>query len=128
MRTGLQIDSIAAIGVLAVSLASAQEYEFKGGFPTRDTVLRVWDETNFRRAVEAYRFFYPTVSAEATFQGQRDAGCEDNKAAMLMACAPKHLLFTGNSDTPYLGVTIDLKPSGPVVLEIPPGKFLGIVN
>jgi hypothetical protein len=128
MRTKLQVVRVAAIGVLAASLAFGQEYEFKGGFPTRDTVLRVWDETNFRRAVEAYRFFYPTVSAEATFQGQRDAGCEDNKAAMLMACAPKHLLFTGNSDTPYLGVTIDLKPSGPVVLEIPPGKFLGIVN
>src|SRR5262245_46295775 len=112
MRTKLLVGSIAAIGVLAVSPASGQDYEFKGGLPTRDTVLRVWDETDFRRAVEAYRFFYPTVSAEATFQGQRDAGCEDNMAAMMMACGPRHLLFTGNSDTPYLGATIDLMQSG----------------
>lgn len=46
---------------------------FEGGFPTADSAASVLDEQDMRRAVEAYRFFYPTVSAEAIFRGARAA-------------------------------------------------------
>ena len=64
---------------------------------------RARNETDLRNAMQAYRFFYPTVSAEGLMNGQREAGAEDNKSGMLMACGPRYLLFTGNSDMPYLG-------------------------
>jgi len=107
---------------------SAQPYEFKGGFPTSETATRVQDEQDLQRAIQTYRFFYPTVSMEATFQGQRDTGVNDNEAALILSGGPRHTLFTGNSDTPYMGTTINLKVAGPTVIELPPGPYLGIVN
>jgi hypothetical protein len=101
---------------------------FRNGFPTETTARQSHDDQDHQRPVQAYRFFYPTVSMEATFQGTRDAGVEDNKAVMLMACGPRHIMFTGNSDTPYSGGVINLRTFGPAVIELPPGPFLGIIN
>jgi hypothetical protein len=109
-------------------LAQDRPYQFERGFPTPETAQRVQDEQDYQRAIQAYRFFYPTVSMEGTFQGQRDAGVEDNKAAMILAGGPRHVLFTGNSDTPYMGAAINLRQTGPIVMELPPGPYLGIVN
>lgn len=106
----------------------AQSYEFRGGFPTAETAQRVQDEQDLQRAIQAYRFYYPTVSMEATFQGQRDTGVRDNEAALILSGGPRHTLFTGNSDTPYMGTTVNLKLLGPTVIELPPGPYLGIVN
>jgi hypothetical protein len=117
------------IALLSLSGASwAQTYEFKGGFPTSETAKLVQDEQDLQRAVQAYRFFYPTVSMEATFQGTRDAGVMDNRGAMILAGGPRHVLFTGNSDTPYMGTVVNLAQTGPLVIELPPGPYLGIVN
>jgi hypothetical protein len=117
------------IALLVLSSASwAQTYEFKDGFPTSETAKLVQDEQDLQRAVQAYRFFYPTVSMEATFQGTRDAGVMDNRGAMILAGGPRHVLFTGNSDTPYMGAVVNLAQTGPLVIELPPGPYLGIVN
>lgn len=32
-------------------------YEFKGGFPIRDTPQRAYDDADLGRAIQAYRFF-----------------------------------------------------------------------
>ena len=120
----------AALGLL-ISLcaaAKADGYAFKDGYPTPDAARQANEDTDFQRAVTAYRFFYPTVSMEGVMQGTREAGVEDNKAAIMMACGPRHIMFTGNSDTPYMGGTVNLQQTGPVVIELPPGPYLGIVN
>ena len=52
---------------------------------------------DLQNALEAYHFFYPTVSMEGSIGGTRDAGIEDNKSALVMACQPRHLLFTGKT-------------------------------
>lgn len=110
------------------TLALAQDYEFKGGFPTAGAAQKSIDDADLMRAVTAYRFFYPTVSMEATFQGTRDAGAPDNTGAMILAGGPRHTLFTGNSDTPYMGGVVNLAQTGPIVIELPAGPYLGIVN
>jgi hypothetical protein len=56
---------------------------------------------------------------EGTFQGTRDAGAEDNKGATILAGGPWHVLFTGNSDTPYMGAVLNLKQSRPMAIELP---------
>ncbi|MBN8470567.1 DUF1254 domain-containing protein [Corallococcus exiguus] len=98
------------------------------GFPTPEVIQRAHDEAELGRAIQAYRFFYPTVSMEGAMYGQQEAGAQDNQGALLLAGGPRHVLFTGNSDTPYLGAILDLKKAGPMVVEIPPGPFMGIVN
>ena len=49
-------------------------YVIRGGFPTGDTAALAFDEADLVRALHAYRFFYPTVSFEATWRGNRDGG------------------------------------------------------
>ena len=50
---------------------SNKSYEFERGFPTADTAKKAYDEADLNRAVEAYRFFYPTVSGAAIFKGTK---------------------------------------------------------
>ena len=103
-------------------------YKFRAGYPTRKAAAQSINETDLMRAVTAYRFFYPTVSMEGVFQGQRNAGVKDNRSALILAGAPRHRLFTGNADTPYMGACVNLKKSGPWVIDLPEGPYLGIVN
>jgi hypothetical protein len=41
------------------------------GFPATDDVQRLYDEADLDRAVQAYRFFYSTVSGAAIYKGNR---------------------------------------------------------
>jgi hypothetical protein len=102
-------------------------HAFQRGFPTKATSERTRDEADFERAVTAYRFWYPTVSAEGIFDGLRRAGIKDNEALMIQETHPHHIIFTANSDTPYGSCTLDLR-DGPFVLEMPPGPLIGLVN
>lgn len=112
----------------AEQAAPSSPYAFQGGFPTPEAAAASQDDTDLARAVTAYRFFYPTVSMEASFVGTRAAGAKDNVGAMILAGAPRHLLFTGNSDTPYSGGVVNLAETGPFVIDLPAGPYLGIIN
>jgi hypothetical protein len=100
---------------------------FERGYPTKETSERAHDAADYERAVTAYRFWYPTVSAEGIFEGLRRAGVKDNEALMIQETHPHHVLFTANSDTPYGCSTLDLR-DGPFVIEIPPGPLIGLVD
>jgi hypothetical protein len=114
--------------ILAGQSAFAQEgYEFKGGYPTPETIQKAYDDADLTRAITAYKFFYPTVSILATFEGNARAGMAENKNPLLMLGSPAQTVFTPNSDTPYAGVNFDLS-NGPMVVEIPPGAVMSVVN
>ena len=103
-------------------------YELSHSFPTPDTARVIYDEQDFHRAVEAYRFFYPTVSAEGIFNGNRELGIEDGSGLALLAAGPQHLAFTANSDTPYAAGVLDVSVMGPVAIELPAGPYIGLLN
>jgi hypothetical protein len=109
------------------AFAIAQELPFKGGFPPPDEAQKARDEADYQRAVTAYRFWYPTVSCEGIFNGNREKGIRDNEALVVVAAAPHHVLFTANSDTPYAFGALDVK-DGPRVIEVPQGQFIGLAN
>jgi hypothetical protein len=106
---------------------AASPYSFERGYPTGDTTPRARDDADFQRAVTAYRFWYPTVSVEGIFHGNREAGIQDNQSILIAATGPRAVAFTANSDTPYGSGVIDLT-NGPMVIELPPGAFIGLVN
>jgi hypothetical protein len=116
-----------AAALVLATLAVAQEPPFKGGFPVPDETQKARDEADYQRAVTAYRFWYPTVSCEGIFNGNREQGINDNEAMPILSAGPRHVGFTLNSDTPYGGGVIDLK-DGPYVIELPPGPFIGLAN
>jgi hypothetical protein len=99
-----------------------------GFFPAPRTAAETHGEQDLRRALEAYHFFYPTVSMEGIFRGTRKSGAVDNEAAMMVVAQPRHVGFTLNSDTPYAGGVLDLKKAGPMVIELPPGPLIGLVD
>jgi hypothetical protein len=102
-------------------------YEFVGGFPTAETIERVRDETDLYRAVSAYRFFYPSVSIYTVYKGNLQSGAVVNSTFVVVMDPLMMRCFTPNSDTPYAGLLLDVS-EGPMVLELPPGPLMGIVN
>src|ERR1700753_1061654 len=107
--------------------ATSTGYEFAGGFPSAETVGRSYDEGDFNRAVQAYRFFYPSVSIMATWKGNLRAGMVANTVFGLLEGTPQQFVFTPNSDTPYSGLPLDVS-DGPMVLEFPPGPLMSTAN
>jgi hypothetical protein len=99
-------------------------YEFTGGDPTPDTVRRAYDGADYCRAVQAYKFFDPTVSFEGTWRGNIEQGAVPNGTFPLLEGAPFRLVFTPNSDTPYCSLPLD-PTNGPMVVELPPGPLMG---
>lgn len=108
-------------------IAFAGDYEFDGGYPTPETVQKVYDEADLNRAIQCYRFFYPSVSIMATWKGNIKGGTIPNKVFALLEGTPQQLVFTPNSDTPYAGLPLDLS-NGPLVVELPPGPIMATVN
>jgi hypothetical protein len=106
---------------------TAREYVFEKGFPTAETVSRSCDDAYFERAVTAYRFWFPAVSCEGLFNGNREVGIADNGGIAAAATVPLQVAFTLNSDTPYVCGVLDVS-NGPMVVELPPGPYLGLAD
>jgi hypothetical protein len=134
----------ALVGALGVSIVNAQEsfldgnislasetkeYTFKRGYPTGNTAEHVYQQSDLRRAIEAYKTFLPTMATEAVIQQMMTAGAEPNEIGIVMAQGPRQQFAATNSDTPYSLTTLDLKKAGPMVVEMPPNPLLiGLVN
>jgi len=124
----LGLSFAAGLPVYAADPAAAPPtYPFNKGFPTEKASQRARDDAALQRAVVAYRFWYPTVSVEGIFNGNRSVGIEDGKQWGIAATGPRQVGFTLNSDTPYGSGVVDLK-DGPMVIELPPGPFIGLVD
>lgn len=132
-----QLTSFIAILILAacnqpsstklVASDSSSEYTFINGYPTDETIQKAYDEADLNRAIQTYRFFYPTVSIRATWEGNLKAGLIPNKTFGILDGTPQQLVFTPNSDTRYAGLPFDLS-AGPMVIELPPGPIMAAAN
>ena len=98
------------------------------GFPDPAAASDTHSQVRLRRALESYHLFYPTVSMEGIIRGTRNGGAVDGESAILVVAEPSHVGFTLNSDTPYSGGVLDLRASGPIVIDLPPGPLVGLVD
>jgi arylsulfatase len=103
---------------------------FENGFPTEETARKLFDELDYQRAVQAYLWAYPAVSFESIRIGtKRDLGTDINDMIIADNFAdPKGRWLTANDTTIYSLTNVDLGKSGPVVVEIPPGAIVGIID
>jgi hypothetical protein len=103
---------------------------FENGFPTEETAKKLFDEMDYQRAVQAYLWAYPAVSFESIRIGtKRDLGADLNDIVIADNYAdPKGRWLTANDTTIYAYTNVDLGKSGPVVVEIPPGAIVGILD
>jgi hypothetical protein len=127
MRTMLVTAATTLTLALPAQAQTGTGYTFQRGYPTSQTVQSARNDADFQRAVIAYRFWYPAVSAEGIFNGNREIGIKDGEARGIVAATPRQIGFTLNSDTPYGSGVIDVT-NGPVVVELPPGPLIGLVD
>jgi hypothetical protein len=130
MRSTIELAIAASLALATTASAAAPPstaYAFTHGYPSDAAARQARDDADFQRAVTAYRFWYPAVSVEGIFNGNRVAGIGDNEAIGIAAAGPRMIGFTLNSDTPYGSGTLDLS-KGPMVVELPPGPYIGLVD
>jgi hypothetical protein len=126
MRLPLMIVTALAVPMTA-AFAESSSYTFQAGYPTAETSKQARDNADYERAIVAYRFWYPAVSVEGIFNGNRTVGIQDNKGLGIASTGPRQVGFTLNSDTPYGSTTLDLS-RGPMVIELPPGPYIGLID
>jgi hypothetical protein len=103
---------------------------FENGFPSEETARKLFDEMDYQRAVQAYLWAYPAVSFESIRIGtKRDLGVDLNDSVIADNYAdPKGRWLTANDTTIYGYTNVDLGKSGAIVVEIPPGAIVGIID
>jgi len=114
---------MARAAVSTIDAVHKSHYAFDRGFPTADTMKQAYDDADLNRAIQAYKFFYPTVSGAAIVRGNEQIGIVPNKVFGILDCGPEQLVFTANSDTPYGPLLLDLGV-GPLVVELAPGPLI----
>lgn len=95
--------------------------------PPPDEIARIRRDALLNRAVEAYKFFYPTVSMLLNFEALEQYGAHANQGFLIQLTTPDIVTLTQNSDTPY-GLACGDASGGPVVVDIPPGPVMGVVD
>ncbi|UCF32573.1 MAG: DUF1254 domain-containing protein [Phycisphaerales bacterium] len=101
--------------------------EFFDGFPTDETVRKVYDNLDFLRGVEVFLNCCPGASLVAMRKGMREIGAVDGTIAIFENFMDSNSLFlTPNTESVYAATWLDLK-DGPIVVESPP-NVLGIVD
>ena len=103
---------------------------FFDGMPTEATVETVYDNLDRSRGMEVFLNFVPAASLEGLREGMVDQGCDQPHQCLmfsqLLDSAP--LFLTGNTDTVYASVMMNLEADGPMVVEVPPKCGPGTVN
>jgi hypothetical protein len=94
-----------------------------GGYPTKATAQKVYDELDLQRATQLYLDLFPALSVHGILKAQvRDFGHRSSSDICITPnkMNPNPLFLTGNTDSIYAWMTLDLKAEGPTVMEIPP--------
>jgi hypothetical protein len=104
--------------------------KFVDGFPTKETTQKMYDNLDFQRGVDVFLDFIPAASLEAIRRGQLEMKAPNSNQVVIMdhLMDSNPLFLTGNADTVYASVALDLERDGPTVVEIPPGCGPGTVN
>jgi len=104
--------------------------DFVDGVPTAETTQRLYDNLDYMRGVEVFLNFIPAASMEGLRRGTAERGVSKSHQALIMdqLMDSNPLFLTGNTDTVYCMVFLDLEVDGPTVVEIPKGTGPGTVD
>ena len=102
-------------------------HDFAKGYPTKETVEKLYDERNFQRACQAYLWGVPAVAFAQYQYGQSTFGAGDGVLGQFLSFEDKLGILTPNATTPYYVAFADLS-TGPLVVELPSGVRGGILD
>ena len=104
-------------------------HDFANGYPTKETVEKLYDERDFQRACQVYLWAFPMVSwggLEGLFRSGQDAVYGD--LMLLETYSELSRVLTPNATTPYAFTWLNLERNGPYVVEVPIGPTAGVVD
>ncbi|MGR9373902.1 DUF1254 domain-containing protein [Rhizobium leguminosarum] len=122
--TGARADDVdTRIGTLSFT------HDLENGYPTKETVEKLFDERDFQRATQIYLWALPMVSiGEAEHVMMEAPGAAPGDIIRVDTVPGIARFLTGNATTPYLMTWLNLENSGPVVIEMPAGPAAGFVD
>ena len=101
---------------------------FESGYPTDETVRKLYDEMDFQRASQAYLWGIPAVGINEWRKAHFDVfKAKNGEMLSYLDFAEKLGILTPNYTTPYIITIVDLQKSGPFVIDIPPGLMAGMI-
>lgn len=101
---------------------------FESGYPSQETVQKLYDEMDFQRASQAYIWGIPAVGLNEWRKAHFDVfKAKNGEMLSYLDFAEKLGILTPNYTTPYIVTFIDLEKSGPMVLELPAGAMAGMI-
>jgi len=104
-------------------------HDFANGYPTKETVEKIYDERDFQRACQIYLWAMPFVSfGEVEHVLMTAPGAAYGDLIRVDTVPAIQRFLTGNATTPYLMSWLNLEKSGPYVCELPAGPSAGFVN
>src|SRR6476660_1900993 len=83
-------------------------HDFANGYPTKETVEKLYDERDFQRACQAYLWSVPAVSFAQWQHGQASFGATSGDIAEILSYDDRLGILTPNATTPYYIVFSDL--------------------
>ena len=98
------------------------------GYPSEETVQKVYDNLDFNRGIETFLNGIPAASMQALLEGFKDAGVNKlGEFGIFESLMDSRSIFlTPNTESVYTISHFDLK-NGPIVIESPPNT-LGMIN
>jgi hypothetical protein len=100
--------------------------DFELGVPTKETVAKLYDEMDFQRACQLYLWALPAVgAAQMNVYVEFVAGSRDGDAVTFEGYRNVSGVLTPNVTTPYVGGSMDLASTGPMVVDVPAGSIAG---
>ena len=102
--------------------------EFKpNGYPTDETVVRVQEEMDYQRAVQAYLQLLPAVGIMQWYNAHFELGGKTGDWIIYDTTELKMPILTSNATTPYILTFANLMDTdGLLMLEVPPGPTGGM--
>jgi hypothetical protein len=101
---------------------------FESGYPSKETVQKLYDEMDFQRATQAYIWGIPAVGLNEWRRAHYSVfGGKSGEMLNYFTFAEKLGILTPNYTTPYIATFIDLKETGPFVVEVPAGLIAGMI-
>ena len=90
------------------------------------TVQKLFDESDFQRAAQAYSWALPIVGfAQWQFEARHVFGAKDTDMVIYRSVQDKLGILTANATTPYIVGMPDLSQTGPLVIDYPAGSSAG---
>ena len=102
------------------------DLELINGYPTDETANKIYDDMDFLRATQAYLWALPLMAMYEWQREQRETfGAGNLDYVDYMDYNDKLGLLTANATTPYVIAFPNMKETGPLVVENPPGAIAG---